>query len=86
MWLITYHVVVATVETNYQYRIASNFREVKIRYFRGQADLYEMLTWAWLTGMYKCSASNEIFTHENHCFPDKRIFYPTKITRYTIQY
>ncbi len=27
---------------------------------------------------------NEIFTHENHRFPDNRIFYPTKITRYTI--
>ncbi len=26
------------------YRIAGNFRGVKIRYFRGQADPHEMLT------------------------------------------
>ncbi len=27
---------------------------------------------------------NEIFTHENLLFQDKRNFYPTKITRYTV--
>ena len=27
---------------------------------------------------------NEIYTHENHRFPDKRIFYPMKIIRYTV--
>ncbi len=27
---------------------------------------------------------NEIFTHENHRFSSERIFYPTKITRYTV--
>ncbi len=26
---------------------------------------------------------NEIYTHENHNFPVKGIFYPTKITHYT---
>ncbi len=27
---------------------------------------------------------NKIYAHKNHRFPDKRIFYPTKITRYTV--
>ncbi len=40
-------------------------------------------------GMVYCNAcnavhANKIYTHENHCFSVKRIFYTTKITRYTV--
>ncbi len=58
------------------YRIAGKFR--------WQADLHEILTQAWLTGTYECSAGNETkqnFHSQKLLFSDKRIFYPTKITR-----
>ena len=35
---------VAAIRRKTVYRIAGNFRGVNIRYFRGQADLHEVLT------------------------------------------
>ena len=66
-------VAVLNLKQNIAYRIAGNFR--------GQADFHEILTQAW--NAVQATRLNEICTHENHRFPDKRI-YPTKITRYTV--
>ncbi len=65
------------------YRIAGNFR--------GQAGLHEVFPHRNVGVAYRnaCNAVhamnlNEIYTHENHRFPVKRIFFPTKITRYRV--
>ena len=65
------------------YRIAGNFR--------GQAGLHKVFPHR-NVGVAYCNACNavyamnlnEIYTHENHRFPVKRIFFPTKITRYRV--
>ncbi len=52
----------------YVYRIAGNFRGVKIRYFRGQAGLDKILTLGVVhqNAMKLYNEANEIFTHKNH--------------------
>ncbi len=69
------------------YRIACNFRGVKISLFSWVADLDEIFTprKSTVTHPMQCSSeANEILPHEKLHVREKRNFYPTKITRYTV--
>ncbi len=53
------------------YRIAGNFCGVKNSLFLWVSDLHEILTQAWLTRTYECSAGNET---KRNCYSRKPSF------------